>query len=175
MTIIFTIVHVVVCVFLVIVVLLQSGKAADLAGAFGGMGSQTAFGPRGAATVLSKATTIAAALFMMTSLSLAILATKNAGGSTSVLQRTTGGQKKAATPAPAAPTQAQQPGAVTPTPGGAPTQPGGAAPQPTVDLVDPSGKVVQTVPLDLKKMPQVDPKNPVLPNDQKSGTPATKK
>ncbi len=54
MMILLTIIHVLVCVFLVIVVLLQSGKAADLAGAFGGMGSQTAFGPRGAATVLSK-------------------------------------------------------------------------------------------------------------------------
>src|SRR3974390_3131141 len=66
-------VHILVCIFLVVVVLLQSGKAADLAGAFGGMGSQTAFGPRGSATVLSKATTIAAALFMVTSLSLSIL------------------------------------------------------------------------------------------------------
>lgn len=71
-----TIVHVIVCLFLVIVVLLQSGKAADLAGAFGGMGSQTAFGPRGSATVLSKATTIAAAMFMLTSLSLSILYTR---------------------------------------------------------------------------------------------------
>ncbi len=50
--------HVVVCLFLIVVILLQSGKAADLAGAFGGMGSQTAFGPRGSATLLSKATTI---------------------------------------------------------------------------------------------------------------------
>src|SRR6266852_3314601 len=64
MYILLMIVHVIVCVFLVIVVLLQSGKAADLAGAFGGMGSQTVFGPRGSATVLSKATTIAAALFI---------------------------------------------------------------------------------------------------------------
>ena len=79
MIILLTIVHVIVCVFLVIVVLLQSGKAADLAGAFGGMGSQTAFGPRGGATVLSKATTIAAALFMVTSLTLAIMASR-AGG-----------------------------------------------------------------------------------------------
>ncbi len=63
-----TTIHVIVCLFLVVVVLLQSGKAADLAGAFGGMGSQTVFGPRGSATVLSKATTIAAALFMVTSL-----------------------------------------------------------------------------------------------------------
>lgn len=72
-------VHYVICVFLIIVVLLQSGKAADLAGAFGGMGSQTVFGPRGSATVLSKATTIAASLFMVTSLSLSILATRGGG------------------------------------------------------------------------------------------------
>src|SRR5512141_1619836 len=71
MVILLTIVHVLVCFFLVVVVLLQSGKAADLAGAFGGMGSQTAFGPRGSTTVLSKATTIAAGLFMITSLTLA--------------------------------------------------------------------------------------------------------
>ena len=81
-------IHVVVCVFLIIVVLLQSGKAADLAGAFGGMGSQTAFGPRGSATLLSKATTISAVLFMVTSLSLSILATRTAGLGTSVLDTT---------------------------------------------------------------------------------------
>src|SRR5437588_6687114 len=81
-----TIVHVLVCLFLIVVVLLQSGKAADLAGAFGGMGSQTAFGPRGSATLLSKATTISAILFMVTSLSLSIMATRNAGLGTSVLE-----------------------------------------------------------------------------------------
>jgi preprotein translocase subunit SecG len=86
MYILFLIVHIVVCLFLIIVVLLQSGKAADLAGAFGGMGSQTAFGPRGSATVLSKATTISAALFMVTSLSLSILATRNAGLGATVLE-----------------------------------------------------------------------------------------
>src|SRR5215469_9874238 len=80
------IVHIIVCLFLIVVVLLQSGKAADLAGAFGGMGSQTAFGPRGSATLLSKATTISAALFMITSLSLSILATRNAGLTTTVLE-----------------------------------------------------------------------------------------
>src|SRR5438874_1746405 len=53
------------CLVLIIVVLLQSGKAADLAGAFGGAGSQTAFGPRGAANVLSKATTWCAVMFML--------------------------------------------------------------------------------------------------------------
>ena len=77
-----TTIHVIVCVFLAVVVLLQSGKAADLAGAFGGMGSQTVFGPRGSATVLSKATTIAAALFMVTSLSLSIISTRAGKGST---------------------------------------------------------------------------------------------
>src|SRR5271166_2050223 len=86
MTILLTIIHVIVCFFLVIVVLLQSGKAADLAGAFGGMGSQTAFGPRGSATLLSKATTVSAVLFMVTSLSLSIMATRSAGLGSSVLE-----------------------------------------------------------------------------------------
>ena len=88
MTILITLVHVLVCFFLIVVVLLQSGKAADLAGAFGGMGSQTAFGPRGSATVLSKATTIAAVVFMITSLTLAILATRGAASTNgSILNR----------------------------------------------------------------------------------------
>ena len=84
------IVHVIVCLFLIVVILLQSGKAADLAGAFGGMGSQTAFGPRGSATLLSKATTASAVIFMLTSLALSILATKNAGLGTSVLEEAPG-------------------------------------------------------------------------------------
>ncbi len=87
MVVLLTIIHVIVSLFLIIVVLLQSGKAADLAGAFGGMGSQTAFGPRGSATVLSKATTTAAVLFMLTSMSLAILATRTSGVGTSVLEQ----------------------------------------------------------------------------------------
>ena len=62
-----TTIHVIVSVFLIIVVLLQSGKAADLAGAFGGMGSQTVFGPRGSATVLTRATTISARPLLGTS------------------------------------------------------------------------------------------------------------
>ena len=99
-------VHVVVCLFLIIVVLLQSGKAADLAGAFGGMGSQTAFGPRGSATLLSKATTISAILFMLTSISLSIVATRSAGTSAGpVLERH--GAKTPVT-APATPQPAQQ-------------------------------------------------------------------
>jgi preprotein translocase subunit SecG len=76
-----TVIYLIVCLFLVVVVLLQSGEAADLAGAFGGMGSQTVSGRRGSATLLSRATTVAAALFMITSLSLSIIATRNGGGS----------------------------------------------------------------------------------------------
>ena len=91
-----TILHVFVCLFLVIVVLLQSGKAADLAGAFGGMGSQTAFGPRGTATMLSKFTTIAAALFMVTSLSLALVQTRTSGAAGSVIDRAKPNAPKAA-------------------------------------------------------------------------------
>lgn len=83
-----TILHIVVCLFLIIVVLLQSGKAADLAGAFGGMGSQTAFGPRGAATVLTKATTISAVLFMLTSISLGVLDGGAGAAGESVVERT---------------------------------------------------------------------------------------
>src|ERR1700680_1100706 len=98
-------IHVIVCLFLIVVVLLQSGKAADLAGAFGGMGSQAAFGPRGSAPLLSKATTISAVLFMVTSLSLSILATRNAGLGTSVLD----GTQPKNTPAKSAPAPVQAP------------------------------------------------------------------
>lgn len=169
MTILLTIIHVLVCVFLVIVVLLQSGKAADLAGAFGGMGSQTAFGPRGAATVLSKATTIAAGVFMVTSLSLAILATRNAGAGTSVLdrhakpatQQQKSGAPAAATPAPTTP-PAGAPAAV-PVPG-APTTPGAGVVgggQPMVEYTNEKGEVVRREPIDVSKMPRVDPSKPV--------------
>src|ERR1700740_3851013 len=60
------------CLVLIIVVLLQSGEAADLAGAFGGAGSQQGFGPRGAATFLSKATTWCAIMFMLTSMAMTV-------------------------------------------------------------------------------------------------------
>jgi len=83
-----TVIHVVVCLFRFVVVPLQSGKAADLAGAFGGMGSQTAFGPRGAATMLSKATTFAAVVFMLTSIWLGIEAGRNRTIGDSVIERT---------------------------------------------------------------------------------------
>src|ERR1700750_1211338 len=67
------ILHVIVCLFLIGVVLLQQGKSADLAAAFGGQGSQTAFGPRGAANLLTRLTTYSAIVFMLTSIGLTIL------------------------------------------------------------------------------------------------------
>ena len=70
---VFVVLHVIACLFLIGVVLLQQGKSQDLASAFGGGGTQTAFGPRGSANVLSRATTILAALFMVTSLALSLL------------------------------------------------------------------------------------------------------
>lgn len=96
-----TALHVIVCLFLIIVVLLQSGKAADLAGAFGGMGSQTVFGPRGTATVLSKATEVAAALFMITALTLTIVSERSAPSSGSVLENRKAPVTKTAPAAPA--------------------------------------------------------------------------
>lgn len=78
-------IHIIVCMFIIIVVLLQSGKSGDISAAFGGQGSQTAFGPRGAASALSKATTWSAVAFMLTSITLSLYATRR-GGSNSVLQ-----------------------------------------------------------------------------------------
>jgi preprotein translocase subunit SecG len=102
-----TIVHIIVCLFLIIVVLLQSGKSGDIAAAFGGMGSQTAFGPRGAATALSRATTWSAIIFMVTSITLGVFASRRGGGSNSVLQgvkpSSTQSQPAAPASAPAAP------------------------------------------------------------------------
>jgi preprotein translocase subunit SecG len=97
--------HVLVCFILVIVIMLQSGNAADLAGAFGGAGSQTAFGPRGAASFLSKATTWCAIVFMMTSLTLWLKRGAGQGdsGVTSILEQT---QKSA--PAPEKPSMPMQ-------------------------------------------------------------------
>jgi preprotein translocase subunit SecG len=132
MAILLTFVHYVVCIFLIIVVLLQSGKAADLAGAFGGMGSQTVFGPRGSATVLSKATTIAAVLFMVTSLSLSIIATRGGKPGSSVLDK-----------AKAAPAQ-QQKGAV--------PQPGSTVPL-TVTPIGPNGEKGTPQPIEAPVVP----------------------
>jgi preprotein translocase subunit SecG len=97
MTAIITIIHIIVCMILIVAVLLQSGKSADLAGAFGGGGSQSVFGPRGGQTLLSKLTTICAVLFMFTSLGLWMLSSRQTG---SVLkgEPATVTEKAAATP-----------------------------------------------------------------------------
>jgi preprotein translocase subunit SecG len=81
-----TAIHIVVCFFLIVIVFLQSGKGGDITAAFGGMGSQTAFGPRGSATVLGKATTWAAVIFMLTSITLSIFAARRGRETGSVLQ-----------------------------------------------------------------------------------------
>ena len=103
-----TIFHVIVCIFLILVVLVQQGKGADWAGAFGGGGSQTTFGARSTGSILERATTAAAVLFMITSIALAILISQG-GTANSVIRE---GAKTTA-PAPA-----------TPAPGAAPAQPG---------------------------------------------------
>jgi len=102
MIILITIVHIIVCFFLIVVVLLQSGKSGDVAAAFGGMGSQTAFGPRGAATVLSRATTWSAIIFMVTSITLSVVASRR-GVTNSVLQGVKTAPVKAQPVKPAAP------------------------------------------------------------------------
>jgi preprotein translocase subunit SecG len=102
--------HVIVCVILVLVVLLQSGKGADLAGAFGGGATQTAFGSRGPASFLSKMTTVAAIVFMLTCIGLAMISTKREAKS--VLE-TTGKQSTTPVKKPTAPPSAP---VATPTP-----------------------------------------------------------
>ncbi len=107
-----TTVHVIVCIILILVVLLQSGKGADLAGAFGGGATQTAFGSRGPASFLSKMTTVAAIIFMLTSISLSTI-TINRSAAKSILETTkSSGRAPSKTPAtkapvPAAPTPEQ--------------------------------------------------------------------
>ncbi|GAC1668627.1 MAG: preprotein translocase subunit SecG [Candidatus Acidiferrum sp.] len=116
------------CLVLIVVVLLQSGKAADLAGAFGGAGSQTAFGPRGAANILSKATTWCAVMFMLCAMALVLHTDRAIGQTGSVLQKTSSSAPKNSKPATPAPLPAA-PGSVPPapaqpaSPAGVPTQP----------------------------------------------------
>jgi preprotein translocase subunit SecG len=115
------------CLVLIIVVLLQSGKAADLAGAFGGAGSQTAFGPRGAASVLSQATTWCAVMFMVCALVMVVRVDRSVEqGGGSILQRFAKPAPAATKPAPATPAPAtSQPAAPQST---TPQQPAPAAP-----------------------------------------------
>jgi preprotein translocase subunit SecG len=116
------------CLVLIIVVLLQSGKAADLAGAFGGAGSQTAFGPRGAASVLSQATTWCAIMFMVCALAMVVRVDQGVEQTgSSILQKYSKPAPKAATPAPAVPAPAAQTPAA---PQSTTPQPQAPAPQP---------------------------------------------
>ena len=121
--------HVVACVFLITVVLLQQGRSQDLASAFGGGGTQTAFGPRGSANVLSRATTILAGVFMVTSLALSILRPK----SSSFLDQVQ--TPPAASPAPMASAVPVAPAAATP----APAAPAAATPAPAA-TASPAGR-----------------------------------
>ncbi len=105
------------CLVLVIVVLLQSGKAADLAGAFGGAGSQTAFGPRGAATLLSQATTWCAIMFMICAMALVLRVDKAGGTGGSILEKFSKpapAKTVPAQPAPASPIQSPAPAPIAP-------------------------------------------------------------
>ncbi len=81
MSILLIIIHIIVSIALIMIVLLQTGKGADMGAAFGGGSSQTLFGSTGAATFLSKATTAAAIIFMVTSLGLAYLSSHRTGES----------------------------------------------------------------------------------------------
>jgi preprotein translocase subunit SecG len=117
------------CLVLIIVVLLQSGKAADLAGAFGGAGSQTAFGPRGAANVLSKATTWCAVMFMLCAMAMVLRTDKAVGQGSSILERVSQPAPKPAKP-PVAPatTPATTPAAPATTPATTPAKAPATAP-----------------------------------------------
>src|SRR6267154_1767435 len=126
------------CLVLIIVVLLQSGKAADLAGAFGGAGSQTAFGPRGAANVLSKATTWCAVMFMLCAFAMVLRTDKAVGQGNSILERVS---KPAPKPAPAT-----TPAAPAKTPATAP-----ATPQSNTQPASQSPAASQPVPPQPKK------------------------
>ncbi len=134
MVVLLTLLHVGICIFLIIVVLLQSGKAADLAGAFGGMGSQTAFGPRGSATILSKATRIAASLFMVTSLTLAIIGTRSTNVGSTVLDRNAPKAQQKTVPA------------------GAPV-PGAPVGPPSIQVTPEGGGPTKTIPLNIPPRP----------------------
>jgi preprotein translocase subunit SecG len=115
------------CLVLIIVVLLQSGKAADLAGAFGGAGSQTAFGPRGAANVLSTATTWCAIMFMLCAMALVLRTDKAVGQGGSILENVS---KPAPKPVPVTPAKTPATTPVAPS-SSQPNSPAPTAQQPT--------------------------------------------
>jgi preprotein translocase subunit SecG len=114
-----TLLHIIVCLILIVAVLLQSGKGADLAGAFGGGGSQTAFGSRGPATFLTRMTTFAAVTFMVTALALSIFYTRSSSSGGSNLPEEDAVPVKPAASQPVTPAPA--PAAPAPTAGGSTT------------------------------------------------------
>jgi len=143
------------CLVLIVVVLLQSGKAADLAGAFGGAGSQTAFGPRGAANVLSKATTWCAVMFMLCAMALVLRSDKAVEQGGSVLQKVSQpAPKPAPATIPATPaTNPTAPPTTTPPPPQSNTQPASQPPagqqpaaQPPSQQAPPSSQPVPSQP-----------------------------
>ena len=107
MTILLVILHVMVSLFLIGVVLIQSGKGAEIGASFGSASSQTIFGGRGPGSFLGKLTTICAIVFMITSFSLAFIGKK--GISSSVIQKNTGAPATSTSAAPATPAEPTAP------------------------------------------------------------------
>lgn len=116
------------CLVLIVVVLLQSGKAADLAGAFGGAGSQTAFGPRGAASVLSQATTWCAVMFMVCAMAMVVRVDRSVEQGGSILQKFSKPAPATTKPAPASPTPATPAQPAAPPQSSTPQQPAPSTP-----------------------------------------------
>ena len=114
-----TALYILVCLTMMLVVYLQQGKGGDIASAFGGGGSsQSAFGARSGATVLSRATTVCAVLFVIGALYIGIAGQRGGGGSSVVGGRAPAGSSAPATPAPAPaqPAPAPTPAPSTPAP-----------------------------------------------------------
>lgn len=148
-------IHVLVCVFLILVVLLQQGKGADLS-VFGGGSTQTAFGARGATTLLHKITVVSFILFVVTTLGIGILQTKS-----SVMNAGAAGHKPAAVPV--RPGQAPSPKAA-PLPG----RPAGAAVPVQGGTAAPTGAAVPA-PSGAPKAPAATPAPPAAPVPKPSG------
>src|ERR1700739_2062075 len=140
------------CLFLIIVVLLQSGKAGDIGGAFGGAGSQTAFGPRGAATVLSRATTWCAIMFMVCAMALVLHTDKGVEQGGSVLEKFS---KPASKPASAPVTPAKPQTAIPPS-----SMPQSSAPASTAPAPSTQPPVQQQAPSNSQPTPSQQPKKP---------------
>jgi preprotein translocase subunit SecG len=127
MSVLIVIVHILVCLALIGIVLLQAGKGADIGAAFGAGSSQTMFGTRGAATFLQKATVGAAITFMVTSLALTFISNRSKTASVVKQGATTAPSTPAPAGAPGAPVAPATPGALPGLPA-TPSEPKPAAP-----------------------------------------------